>query len=102
MITFDAFKNLIFEKNGVSEAPHFDRVAFKTKRIFITYQASSHTANFKFTTQVQAQFCELYPQSFTKVPNKFGDHGWTTLQLDSTEKYIINAAIEEAWLGSKT
>jgi hypothetical protein len=31
MVTNAAFRNLVLEFAGVSEAPHFDRIAIKTK-----------------------------------------------------------------------
>lgn len=101
MVSYQNFREWLLEFNGVTEAPHFDRIAFKTKRIFVTYQASSHTANFKFTIDEQAQFCQLAPEIIYPVPNKFGLYGWTTLNLNSLEKDIIVAAIELAYLGSK-
>src|SRR3954451_24776874 len=34
---------------GTSEAPHFDRAAFKVMRIYVTLAADGRTANFKFS-----------------------------------------------------
>jgi len=38
---------------GTTEAPHFDRAAFKVTRIYVTLAADGRTANFKFTPDEQ-------------------------------------------------
>jgi hypothetical protein len=42
-------RELALALEGVTAAPHFDRTAFKVKRIFATLAADGLTANFKFT-----------------------------------------------------
>lgn len=42
-------RQLALALDGVEAAPHFERTAFKVKRIFVTLAADGRTANFKFT-----------------------------------------------------
>ena len=40
---------------GTVSAPHFDRTAFKVKRIYATLTADGRSANLKFTPEEQAR-----------------------------------------------
>jgi hypothetical protein len=42
-------RRIALSLTGTSEAPHFDRAAFKVARIYVTLAADGRTANFKFT-----------------------------------------------------
>jgi hypothetical protein len=57
---------------GTSEAPHFDRAAFKVARIYVTLAADGHTANYKFTPDEQEFKCLMAPEAFWPVPNAWG------------------------------
>jgi hypothetical protein len=101
MVSFDNLKELIYGFNGVSEAPHFDRIAFKTKRIFITFQESTNSANFNLTIDDQANFCKYQPKAIMPVPNKFGLLGWTAVLLKFTDRDNLFALVEAAYNKSK-
>ena len=68
---------------GTTEAPHFDRTAFKVKRIYATLAADGKTANFMFATDEQALKCELAPETFSVIPNAWGTKGATTAKLSA-------------------
>ena len=53
---------------GTSEAPHFERAAFKVTRIYVTLAADSGTANFKFSPDEQEFKCMMAPVAFAPVP----------------------------------
>ena len=46
-------RSIALSLEGVSEAPHFDRAAFRYAKIFVTLAADGLTANFKFTPDQQ-------------------------------------------------
>ncbi|MBR07028.1 MAG: hypothetical protein CMP48_05010 [Rickettsiales bacterium] len=85
-MTNQEFVALALSFQGVIENPHFDRRAFKVekKRIFTTLHESTRTANVKLSLSEQQIFCEngdsIYP-----VPNKWGEQGWTTLDIQSLD-----------------
>jgi hypothetical protein len=54
---------------GTTEAPHFDRAAFKVRRIHATLPADGKTANLMLTADEQALKCELAPDVLRPVPN---------------------------------
>jgi hypothetical protein len=82
---------------GTSEAPHFDRSAFKVRRIYATLSPDEKTANLKLTPDEQAFKCMLAPEVFAPVPNAWGKQGWTTLTLAKATAADLKAALDMAW-----
>lgn len=82
---------------GTSEAPHFDRAAFKVKRIYATLAADGKSANLKLDPDEQEFKCMLAPEVFAPVPNAWGKQGWTTLTLAEASATELRAALEMAW-----
>ena len=81
---------------GTSEAPHFDRAAFRVDRIYVTLDASGRTANFKFTPDEQEFKCQLAPEVFAPIDNAWGRQGWTTATLAAASEDDLRAALEMA------
>ncbi|MGD9769345.1 MAG: hypothetical protein AB7U62_17055 [Pseudolabrys sp.] len=46
MATAAQLRKIALSLDGTTEAPHFDRAAFKVKRIYVTLAADRKTANF--------------------------------------------------------
>lgn len=82
---------------GTTEAPHFDRTAFKVARIYATLAADGRTANLKFTPDEQHLKCLTAPAAFAPVPNAWGRQGWTTVTLAALSKTELQAAVTMAW-----
>ena len=82
---------------GTTEAPHFDRTAFKIARIYVTVALDKKTANFMFTPDEQALKCEVAPEAFKPVPNKWGEKGATTATLANLNAADLKAALEMAY-----
>ena len=82
---------------GTTEAPHFDRAAFRADRIFVTLDSSERTANFKFTPDEQEFKCQLAPEVFKPIDNGWGRQGWTTATLAALSVPELKAALEMAW-----
>jgi hypothetical protein len=79
------------------EAPHFDRIAFKVARIYVTLAGDGLTANFKFTPDEQTLKCALLPRGFAPVANAWGAQGWTTGILAELDEADVASALEMAW-----
>jgi hypothetical protein len=82
---------------GTTEAPHFDRAAFKVDRIYATLAADSLSANFKFTPDEQEFKCQLAPDVFRPIDNGWGRQGWTTAVLAAASESDLRAALEMAY-----
>lgn len=98
MITGMTFAKMALSFAGTEQVPHFERIGFKVtgRRMFATYLEKDNTANVFLTPEEQAVFCEMdagiYP-----VPNKWGEKGATTINLDTVPKNIILEALLSAY-----
>jgi hypothetical protein len=82
---------------GTTEAPHFDRTAFRAKRIYVTLAADEKTANFMFTPEEQEFKCMMAPEAFAPVPNTWGKRGATTAILSKLTIAELEDALRAAW-----
>ena len=97
MATGKDLRRLALALEGTTEAPHFDRAAFKVARTYATLAADAKTANFKFTPDEQEFKCLLAPEAFAAVPNAWGRQGWTTATLAKLSVAELKDALETAW-----
>jgi hypothetical protein len=96
MATAKDLRRLALALEGTSEAPHFDRAAFKVKRIYVTLAGDGRSANLKFTPDEQEFKCLLAPEAFAAIPNAWGRQGWTTADLAKLSVPELKAALEMA------
>jgi hypothetical protein len=97
MATAEDATELAMALEGTVRAPHFDRTAFKVKRIYATLAADGKTLNLKFTPDEQEFKCMLAPEAFHAVDNAWGRQGWTALTLSAADRAELRAALEMAW-----
>lgn len=97
MATGSDLRRMALALAGTTEAPHFDRAAFKVARIYVTLAADGRSANFKFTPDEQEFKCMMAPEAFAPIPNAWGKQGWTTADLRKLSAAELNNALETAW-----
>ena len=97
MATSADLRRIALSLPETTEAPHFDRAAFKVARIYVTLGADGKTANFKFTPDEQELKCLTAPEAFAPVPNAWGKQGWTTATLAKLTPGELKSALETAW-----
>jgi hypothetical protein len=90
-------RRLALSLEGTTEAPHFDRAAFRVARIYVTLAADGKTANFKLTPDEQEFKCMMAPEAFAPVPGGWGQQGWTTATLAKLSRAELKSALEMAW-----
>jgi hypothetical protein len=90
-------RKLALSLDGTTEHAHFDRAAFKVKRIYATLAADGKSLNLNLTPEEQEFKTLLAPEVFTPLPNKWGAAGWTTVDLKATSKAELKSALEMAW-----
>lgn len=102
MISETSFVTLALSFPHTEEAPHHDRMAFKLvgKRIFATLHRPSSSANLKLSPTDQTGYCEM-SSSIYPVPNKWGEQGWTTFELQGCPEDVLKSALETAYLLAK-
>ena len=99
MITADAFEKMALSFPHTESVKHFDRIGFKIigKRMFTTYLDKDNTANIFLTPAEQAVFCEIDTANIYPVPNKWGEKGATTFDLNNVSKEIVLEALLSAF-----
>jgi len=99
MISVSAARKLALSFPGTEENPHFDRAAFKVtgKRIFATLHEPSQTMNVMLTPAGQGEFCAYDPRAVFRVPNKWGEKGVTTFDLNLVATDLLSAALHMAY-----
>ncbi|NJM81451.1 MAG: MmcQ/YjbR family DNA-binding protein [Tabrizicola sp.] len=92
------FRALALALDGTLEVPHFERRAFKVRRIFASLAPSEETANLFLTPLEQEHWCGRLPDVFTPLPNNWGARGWTTITLAQIDADGLGPALRGAWV----
>ncbi len=80
-----------------SEAPHFDRLAFRTPRkIFATLSVQAGDLNLMFDPDLRDFYCEHAPLAFTPVPGGWGLKGATRCDLRNVDETTLTSALHAA------
>jgi YjbR protein len=102
MATGKDLRRMALALEGTTEAPHFDRVAFKAARTYVTLGPDGREANFYFTPDQQQFKCMLAPEAFAALPNKWGERGWTRATLSKLSMAELKSALQMAWANAAT
>jgi hypothetical protein len=99
MISGRIFAQMALSFPGSGQKPHFERVGFHVigKRMFATYLPKNNTANIFLAPGEQAIFCKMDPVNIYPVPNKWGEKGATTFELDSVSQDFVLEALLSAY-----
>lgn len=99
MITGQTFAEMALSFDGTEQQRHFERIGFKVvgKRMFATYLQKDNTANIFLTQAEQNVFCEMDASNVYPVPNKWGENGATTFNLNEVSKEIVMEALVSAY-----
>jgi hypothetical protein len=97
MATARDLRRLALALEGTIEAPHFDRTAFKVKRIYATLAPDGKTANFMFAPDEQSLKYAVAPDAFFPIANAWGAKGATTGKLAALSVDELRAALTLAW-----
>lgn len=91
-------RELALSLPGASEAPHFDRIAFRTpRRIFATLSPSAGDLNLTtFDPDLRDFFCGQAPHAFTPVPGAWGRRGATRCDLRTVDEATAMSALRAA------
>jgi hypothetical protein len=80
-----------------SEAPHFDRLAFRTPRkIFATLGGQAGDLHLMFDPDLRDFYCEHAPQAFTPVPGGWGLKGAIRCDLRNVDEATLMSALQVA------
>lgn len=97
METLDFLRKITRTFPEVEESAHFDRIAFKVKKIFATYDAKTETINVKLSEIDQDVFKKVGEGAIFPVDNKWGKQGWTTVDLTTVSEAILKDVLTTAY-----
>ena len=82
---------------GASEAPHFNRLAFRTPRkTFATLDAEACDLNLMFDPELRDFYCEQEPATFRPVAGGWGRMGATRCDLAVVDVATLSSALQAA------
>lgn len=98
MVTFVEFRQLALSFTQAEELPHFENTSFRIKKkIFATLSEKDNRACLKLSELQQSLFCTFDHTVIYPVPNKWGRHGWTFVNLEKVEKKTLQDALNVAY-----
>ena len=95
VVTPERARALALALPDAEEKPHFDRAAFRTRRIFATLGAR-HDLNLMFDPDLQAHYCAMAPDAFAPLDNAWGRQGATCCNLKAVDAATLKSALAAA------
>ncbi len=100
-MTVDDFRALALSLPHSIEKPHFERASFRVDaprgKTIATMLEADATANVFLTVDEQEMLIGAEPNIFSKVPNKWGDKGATTIALAQADQTTALSALKMSW-----
>ena len=102
MINIDAFRKIALSFPDTNEEPHFEKTSFRfRKKIFATLDIENKIACLKLSIAEQDVFTLYDKTAIYPVPNKWGNQGWTYIDLKKVRKDMLFDALNTAYNGIK-
>lgn len=99
MVSAEKFRSIALSFDNTSEHPHHDITSFKVNnRIFATLNSLENRATIFLSLEEQDVFCLYDKNVMFPVPNKWGKHGWTHINLKTIPKEMCEDALKTACL----
>lgn len=97
MVSEKKFHQIARSFENVTEEPHFEKTSFRIKKkIFATYDSKTKLVCVKLNVIDQASFCSFDKQIIYPVTNKWGQQGWTLINLEKVLEETLHDALETA------
>ena len=100
-MTVDEFRALALSLPQAIEKPHFERASFRVDaprgKTIATLLEQEASANVFLTVEEQEMLIGAEPNIFSKVPNKWGDKGATTIALSAVDETTALSALKMSW-----
>jgi hypothetical protein len=98
MVELGLIRSIALGLPEVLEEPHFEKAAFKVnKKIFATLDAKQHVLCVKLSVSNQDAFSSSDNSTIYPVPNKWGQQGWTLLNLQQVRTEMLVAILKTAY-----
>jgi len=94
MVSVEIFRKLALSFPDATEEPHFEKSSFRIKKkIFATFDEKNNHAVIKLNEIDQSVFCASGDKIFYPIPNKWGKHGWTIVELSKVRPEMFEDAL---------
>lgn len=98
MVSIDTFRNLALSFPEATEEPHFEKTSFRVrKKIFATYDQKNERACIKLSAIDQDVFSSADKTIIFPVDNKWGQQGWTIIEMENVNKDLLIDALTTAY-----
>lgn len=98
MINIDVLRQIALTLPEATEEPHFEKTSFRVnKKIFATAVPKHSRATVKLSTADQDIFCTFDSDVIYPVPNKWGQQGWTHINLQSVKEEMLIEILKTAY-----
>lgn len=99
MVDLETARNLCLSLPSVEEYDHFGKPAYRVgKKIFSTLSLDNKRATIKLSKFQQPELCDEYHPAVFPVKNKWGELGWTSVELDKVSEVAFKRLVELAWV----
>lgn len=101
MISLEKLRTLALALPEAKEAPHFEKISFRVKnRIFAAVDPKSNIVTLKFDQNDQDFFCSASKGAAYPVDNKWGQQGWTSVDMKSVNLALFKDMIIISYCGA--
>jgi hypothetical protein len=98
MVSISTAKQMALSLPEVEEKSHFEKPDFRVKKkVFAVLHEDKKTMVVKFTPLDQSVFCAFDETIIYPVPGGWGNQGWTTINLSSIKKTMLQDVLTTAW-----
>lgn len=98
MVTIAALRKLALSFPEVTEEAHFEKTSFRVKKkIFATYDDKNKIACVKLSAIDQDVFASADRTVIYPVNNKWGQQGWTLIEMRKVHKDLFADALTTAY-----
>jgi predicted DNA-binding protein (MmcQ/YjbR family) len=97
VVSIAVFRKLALSLAETTEAMHFESPAFLVKcKIFATLNEKPGRATLKLVPEQQEVLTSAEPAIFERVPNFWGQKGWTWMYLKPADQATTESALKTA------
>jgi hypothetical protein len=98
MTSTDTIRRIALSFPETDEKPHFEKPSFRVKgKIFVVHNVAMNRITVKLSEVEQSIFCAFDHSMVYKVPNKWGNQGWTLVELENAPLELLEAIIMESY-----
>ncbi|MBL7742193.1 MAG: MmcQ/YjbR family DNA-binding protein [Chitinophagaceae bacterium] len=98
MIDSNYFRQLALSFPGTAESSHFEKTSFRVnKKIFATLSVDTRIACLKLSAIDQSVFCVYDKMIIYPVPGKWGQQGWTFVELNKVKRAMLKDILTTAY-----